>query len=162
MTVTVPAGAAIVLKAAGALAEPVTKPTITLKAPDAGATGTVELSADVTGGQLDRVVFAAQTGNGKWQTLGSADHAPYKVTQTIGKDVPAGTALRYKAVVVDSTGRTASATAVSTTGTPPAEAVPTASSRDYAIVHYKRADGDYADWGLYAWGDLADGEATTW
>ncbi len=162
MTVTVPAGAAIVLKAAGALAKPVTKPTITLKAPDTGATGTVELSADVSGGQLDRVVFAAQTGSGKWQTLGSADHAPYKVTQAIGKDVPAGTALRYKAVVVDSTGRTASATAVSTTGTPPAEAVPTASSRDYAIVHYKRADGDYADWGLYAWGDLADGEATTW
>ncbi|WP_443067020.1 pullulanase-type alpha-1,6-glucosidase [Streptomyces sp. NBC_01261] len=162
VTVTVPAGAAIVLKAAGALAKPVTKPTITLKAPDAGATGTVELSADVTGGQLDRVVFAAQTGNGTWQTLGSADHAPYKVTQTIGKDVPAGTALRYKAVVVDSTGRTASATAVSATGTPPAEEIPTASSRDYAIVHYKRTDGDYANWGLYAWGDLADGEATTW
>ncbi|PZG89461.1 DUF3372 domain-containing protein, partial [Streptomyces sp. NTH33] len=40
--------------------------------------------------------------------------------------------------------------------------VPTASSRDYAIVHYKRTDGDYANWGLYAWGDLADGEATTW
>ncbi|MBO4254666.1 pullulanase-type alpha-1,6-glucosidase, partial [Streptomyces griseorubiginosus] len=40
--------------------------------------------------------------------------------------------------------------------------VPTASSRDYAIVHYKRTDGDYGDWGLYAWGDLADGEATTW
>jgi pullulanase-type alpha-1,6-glucosidase len=30
------------------------------------------------------------------------------------------------------------------------------------IVHYKRPDGDYADWGLYAWGDLADGESTTW
>ena len=24
------------------------------------------------------------------------------------------------------------------------------------------ADGDYADWGLYVWGDIADGEATTW
>ena len=71
-------------------------------------------------------------------------------------------ALRYKAVVVDSAGRTASATAASTTGTPPAAEIPTASSRDYAIVHYKRTDGDYADWGLYAWGDLADGEATTW
>ncbi|GAA3236897.1 hypothetical protein GCM10020256_55990 [Streptomyces thermocoprophilus] len=114
------------------------------------------------GGQLDRVVFAAQTGNGKWQILGSADHAPYKVTHTIGKDVPAGTALRYKAVVVDRTGRTASATAASVTGTPPAEEKPAASSREYAIVHYKRPDGDYTDWGLYAWGDLADGEATEW
>ncbi|WP_328441043.1 pullulanase-type alpha-1,6-glucosidase [Streptomyces sp. NBC_00444] len=162
LTVTVPAGSAVVLKAAGPLAKPASKPVITLDAPATGATGTVDITADIDGGQLNRVVFAAQVGNGKWQTLGSADHAPYKVTQTIGKDVPAGTALRYKAVVIDSAGRTASATAASTTGTPPAPETPTASSRDYAIVHYKRTDGDYANWGLYAWGDLADGESTTW
>ncbi|MCT7354221.1 pullulanase-type alpha-1,6-glucosidase, partial [Streptomyces sp. 15-116A] len=162
ITVTVPAGAAIVLKAARPLAKPATEPTITLKAPEAGATGTVEVTADVDGGQLNRVVFAAQTGDGKWQTLGSADHAPYKVTHTIGEDVPAGTALRYKAVVIDSAGRTNSALAASSTGTPPVETPPTASSRDYAIVHYKRADGNYDDWGLYAWGDLAEGEATEW
>ncbi|MER6352888.1 pullulanase-type alpha-1,6-glucosidase [Streptomyces sp. NPDC001634] len=162
VTVTVPARSAVVLKAARPLGAPASKPTLTLKAPDAGATGTVELSADVQGGQLNRVVFAAQVGNGTWRTLGTADHAPYKVTQTVAKGVPAGTALRYKAVVVDSAGRTASATAGSTTGTPPAAQVPTASSRDYAIVHYKRTDGDYDNWGLYAWGDLADGEATTW
>ncbi|WP_371597597.1 pullulanase-type alpha-1,6-glucosidase [Streptomyces sp. NBC_00564] len=162
VTVTVPAGSSIVLKAAGRLGAPAAKPTLTLKAPDAGATGTVELSADVTGGQLNRVVFAAQVGNAKWQTLGSADHAPYKVTQAIAEDVPAGTALRYKAVVIDSAGRTSSATATSVTGTPPVEEIPTASSRDYAIVHYKRTDGDYTDWRLYAWGDLADGESTNW
>ncbi|MFG3112035.1 pullulanase-type alpha-1,6-glucosidase [Streptomyces tendae] len=162
VTVTVPAGSAVVLKAAGRLARPAAEPTITLHAPDPGATGTVELSADVAGGQLNRVVFAAQTGDGKWRTLGTADHAPYKVTQAVDADTPAGTALRYKAVVVDSAGHTASATAASTTGTPPAEEVPTAASRDYAVVHYKRTDGNYDDWGLYAWGDLADGEATTW
>ncbi|CAL9605154.1 pullulanase-type alpha-1,6-glucosidase [Streptomyces sp. enrichment culture] len=162
VTVTVPARSAVVLKAAGPLAPPAAKPTITLRAPDTGATGTVELTADVAGGQLNRVVFAAQTGDGKWRTLGTADHAPYKVTHTIGTDTPAGTALRYKAVVVDSAGRTASATAASTTGTPPAEEVPAAASRDYAVVHYKRADGNYDDWGLYAWGDLAEGEATEW
>ncbi|MEU5315557.1 pullulanase-type alpha-1,6-glucosidase [Streptomyces sp. NPDC021056] len=162
LTVTVPAGSAIVLKAAGKPAKPATAPTLTLKAPATGATGTVEISADVDGGQLNRVVFAAQVGNGKWRTLGSADHAPYKVTQVIGEDVAAGTALRYKAVVIDAAGRTASATAASTTGTPPAEEIPTASSRDYAIVHYKRTDGDYANWGLYAWGDIAEGEATNW
>jgi pullulanase-type alpha-1,6-glucosidase len=172
ITVTVPAGSAIVLKAAGRLARPESKPSITLKAPEPGATGTVELTADVDGGQLNRVVFAAQTGNGTWRTLGSADHAPYKVTDTIAEDTPAGTALRYKAVVVDSAGRTASATAASTTGTPPVEPPPTATSRDYAVVHYQRpggtsqafgsGGGDYDDWNLYAWGDLADGEATTW
>ncbi|MFD3381196.1 MULTISPECIES: pullulanase-type alpha-1,6-glucosidase [unclassified Streptomyces] len=162
VTVTVPAGSSVVFKATGRLAQPATKPTLTLKAPAEGATGTVEISADADGGQLNRVVFAAQVGNGKWKTLGSADHAPYKVTQVVGKDVPAGTALRYKAVVIDSAGRTASTTAVSTTGTPPAEEIPSASSREYAVVHYKREDGDYADWRLYAWGDIADGEGTTW
>ena len=162
LTVTVPAGSAIVLKATGRPAKPATEPTITLKAPAAGATGTVEIGADVDGGQLNRVVFAAQVGGGRWRTLGSADHAPYKVTQAIGKDVPAGTALRYKAVVIDSAGRTASATAASTTGTPPVPETPSASSRDYAVVHYRRTDGDYANWGLYAWGDLADGESTNW
>ncbi|MGV9844891.1 pullulanase-type alpha-1,6-glucosidase [Streptomyces fungicidicus] len=162
ITVTVPAGSAIVLEASGPLAAPAAKPAVTLKAPEAGATGTVELTAGVEGGQLNRVVFAAQTGNGKWQTLGSADHAPYKVTHTIGEDVPAGTALRYKAVVIDSSGRTASALAASTTGTPPVTEPPSAASRDYAVVHYKRADGDYDDWGLYAWGDIAEGEATEW
>ncbi|GGU78230.1 1,4-alpha-glucan branching enzyme [Streptomyces filipinensis] len=162
VTVTVPAGSAVVYKAAGPLARPATAPTLTLTAPAAGATGAVDLTAGVDGGQLNRVVFAAQVGNAKWQVLGSADHAPYKVTQTLGRDIPAGTALRYKAVVTDSAGHTASATASSTTGTPPAPETPTASSRDYAVVHYKRTDGDYADWGLYAWGDLADGEATNW
>ncbi|WP_225830935.1 pullulanase-type alpha-1,6-glucosidase [Streptomyces sp. NK08204] len=162
VTVSVPAGSAVVYKATGTLAEPATQPTVTLKAPAAGATGTVDVGADVDGGRLNRVVFAAQVGNGAWQTLGSADHAPYKVTQVIGKDVPAGTALRYKAVVIDSAGHTASTLADSTTGTPAAPEIPRASSRDYAVVHYKRTDGDYADWGLYAWGDLADGEATNW
>ncbi|MEV5915648.1 pullulanase-type alpha-1,6-glucosidase [Streptomyces chartreusis] len=162
VTVTVPAGSAVVYKAAGKLAKPATTPTISLKAPAAGATGTVEIGADVDGGQLNRVVFAAQVGSGKWKTLGSADHAPYKVTQVLGEDVPTGTALRYKAVVIDSAGRTKSATAASTTGTPPAPETPTASSRDYAVVHYKRADGDYANWGVYAWGDIAEGESTNW
>uniref|UniRef100_UPI000E69228C pullulanase-type alpha-1,6-glucosidase n=1 Tax=Streptomyces scabiei TaxID=1930 RepID=UPI000E69228C len=45
---------------------------------------------------------------------------------------------------------------------PPAPETPTASSRDHAIVHYKRADGDYTDWRLYAWGEVAEGEGTTW
>ncbi|MFD7440856.1 pullulanase-type alpha-1,6-glucosidase [Streptomyces sp. NPDC059909] len=162
ITVTVPALSSVVLKAAGPLPAPAAAPTITLKAPAAGATGTVEIGADVAGGQLNRVVFAAQTGNGKWQVLGSADHAPYKVTQHLSAKLPAGTDLRYKAVVVDSAGRTASATAATTSGAPPVEQPPTAVQRDYAVVHYKRADGDYADWGLYTWGDIADGEGTTW
>ncbi|MEV8305855.1 pullulanase-type alpha-1,6-glucosidase [Streptomyces flavidovirens] len=177
LTVTVPALSSVVLRAAEPLPAPAAKPGITLKAPAAGATGTVEISADVDGGQLNRVVFAAQTGNGKWRTLGSADHAPYKVTQYLGRDVAAGTPLRYKAVVVDSAGRTASALASTTAGQSPAPGKPTAVERDYAVVHYKRADGDYDGhqlksgdtsapftgrdaYGAFAWIKLAQGASS--
>jgi pullulanase-type alpha-1,6-glucosidase len=146
ITVTVPALASIVLRAENPLGAPAAKPSIALTAPAAGATGTVEISADVDGGSLNRVVFAAQTGNGAWVTLGSADHAPYKVTQHVDDKVAAGTPLRYKAVVVDRTGRTASTLASTTAGQAPAEGKPVAVERDYAVVHYKRADGDYDGW----------------
>ncbi|MFF1422058.1 pullulanase-type alpha-1,6-glucosidase [Streptomyces sp. NPDC058280] len=146
--VTVPALSSLVLKAAKPLAPPAAKPSIVLKAPAAGATGTVELSAQVTGGQLNRVVFAAQTGNGPWRTLGTADHAPYKVTQYLDEKLSAGTALRYKAVVVDSAGRTASALASTTTGQVPPPEKPSAVERDHAVVHYKRPAGDYDGWHL--------------
>ncbi|MFE9565100.1 pullulanase-type alpha-1,6-glucosidase [Streptomyces sp. NPDC006487] len=162
LTVTLPALGSVVLQAATPAAKPTAKPTLTLKAPAPGATGTVELSAEVTGDPLSRVVFAAQTGTDKWQVLGSADHAPYKVTQFVDAEAAAGTPLRYKAVVVDSAGRTASALAASATGQLPPAEVPTATQRDYAVVHYNRPDGDYTDWRLYAWGDLAEGEATPW
>ncbi|MFD8645205.1 pullulanase-type alpha-1,6-glucosidase [Streptomyces zaomyceticus] len=153
VTVTVPALSSLVLKADKPLPAPATGPAVTLKAPAAGATGTVELTADVTGGGLNRVVFAAQTGNGRWQTLGTADHAPYKVTQHV--TAPAGTALRYKAVVVDSTGRTASATAATTAGQVPAPEKPVAVERTHAVVHYKREDGNYDGWTLKGAGQEA-------
>ncbi|MCX2179472.1 pullulanase-type alpha-1,6-glucosidase [Streptomyces sp. SKN60] len=153
VTVTVPALSSLVLKADAPLPAPATAPAVTLKAPAAGATGTVELSADVTGGGLNRVVFAAQVGNGRWQTLGAADHAPYKITQYV--TAPAGTALRYKAVAVDAAGRTASALATSTAGQAPAPEKPVAVERTYAVVHYKREDGNYDGWKLKA----ADQEA---
>ncbi|MER6515583.1 pullulanase-type alpha-1,6-glucosidase [Streptomyces sp. NPDC001553] len=160
LTVTVPALGSVVLRATAPLAPPATRPSLTLKAPAAGATGTVELSAEVTGGSLNRVVFAAQAGAGKWQVLGSADHAPYRVTQHV--TAAPGTPLRYKAVVVDSAGRTASALAGSVAGQAPPAPAPGATQREYAVVHYNRPDGDYANRRLYAWGDIAEGEATPW
>ncbi|MFD7573519.1 pullulanase-type alpha-1,6-glucosidase [Streptomyces sp. NPDC059810] len=153
VTVTVPALSSLVLKADKPLPAPAVKPSVSLRAPAAGATGTVELTADVSGGGLNRVVFAAQTGNGRWQTLGTADHAPYKVTQHV--TAPAGTALRYKAVVVDSTGRIASATAASTAGQAPAPQKPVAVERTYAVVHYQREDGNYDGWTLKGAGQEA-------
>ncbi|MET9426952.1 pullulanase-type alpha-1,6-glucosidase [Streptomyces sp. NPDC003036] len=146
LKLTVPALSSVVLKAGKPVPAPAARPAIALKAPAAGAIGTVEVTADVDGGGLNRVVFAAQQGTGKWQVLGSADHAPYKVTHTV--TAPAGTALRYKAVVVDSTGRTASALATTTAGQAPKPGKPSAVDRDYAVVHYQRPDGDYDGWQL--------------
>ncbi|MFI9585608.1 pullulanase-type alpha-1,6-glucosidase [Streptomyces sp. NPDC052236] len=177
ITVTVPALSSLVLRAAEPLGKPAAKPSITLKAPAAGSTGTVEITADVEGGGLNRVVFAAQVGNGSWRTLGSADHAPYKVTQHIDAKTAAGTPLRYKAVVADSAGRTASALAATTAGRTPPPEKPVAVERDYAVVHYQRPAGDYDGWqlktdtgttpftgrdayGAFAWVKLAENAAT--
>ncbi|WP_425826192.1 pullulanase-type alpha-1,6-glucosidase [Streptomyces fractus] len=152
--VTVPALSSLVLRATDTLPAPTGKPTVSLKAPAAGATGTVTLTADPGDTASARVAFAAQIGNGTWRTLGAADHAPYQVTQTVPSATRAGTPLRYKAVVVDRAGRTASALAGTTAGQTPAPDKPSAVDRDVAVVHYKRTDGDYEDWKLKS----ADGE----
>lgn len=175
--VTVPALSSTVLRADQQLSTPAAKPSVSLTAPAAGATGTVEITADVDGGGLNRVVFAAQTGDGPWRTLGTADHAPYKVTQYLDGSVRAGTPLRYKAVVVDRAGRTASALASTTAGQAPPASKPVAVERDRAVVHYHRADGDYDGWqlvsgektadfigrdayGAFAWIDLGEAAST--
>ncbi|MFD7076571.1 alpha-amylase family glycosyl hydrolase [Nocardioides sp. NPDC059952] len=177
VTVSVPALSSVVLRADAELPKAGAKPTLSLTAPDAGATGTVTLTADPGKTSGARVVFAAQVGNGKWRTLGSVDHAPYKITQYVPATVSAGTALRYKAVVVDRDVRTASALAETTAGQAPEAENPSAVDRDYAVVHYRRADGDYTGWtlrageqsgefsgrdayGAFAWVKLPDGASS--
>jgi pullulanase-type alpha-1,6-glucosidase len=39
---------------------------------------------------------------------------------------------------------------------------PPAADRDYAVVHYQRADGNEADWGLHLWGDVDPSELRDW
>ncbi|UFR00179.1 alpha amylase C-terminal domain-containing protein [Streptomyces sp. Go40/10] len=156
VTVIVPPLSSVVLKAAQRLRTPVTRPALELKAPAAGATGDVDISADVSGGGLNRVVFAAQVGNGPWRTLGTADHAPYTVTQHLPDTVEQGTPLRYKAVAVDLAGRTASDLAATTAGRPAAPQPPSALHRDYAVVHYLRPDGDYTGRRLESGGRSAE------
>ncbi|MFG3228687.1 pullulanase-type alpha-1,6-glucosidase [Kitasatospora sp. NPDC048194] len=169
VTVTVPALSSVVLKAAARLAPVAAAPQLAVQPPADGSTGTVTVGATADGGGFDRVSYAAQIGNGPWQTLGTADTGPsgpdgrrhFAVTQDLGAVAP-GTVVRYKAVVQDSSGHLRSATASFTTGTPAPRPVPTAGARPYAVVHYHRPDGDYNGWNLYAWGDLADGEGTQW
>ncbi|MGK4583650.1 pullulanase-type alpha-1,6-glucosidase [Kitasatospora sp. HPMI-4] len=161
ITVTVPPLSSTVYKAAGRLARTASAPQLALRTPAEGSTGLVTVGAQVPGGGFDRVSFAAQIGNGPWKVLGTADNGTYQVTQDLGGVAP-GTVVRYKAVVRTSGGQLRSATGSFTTGTPEPAPVPTATSRPYAVVHYQRKDGNYDGWNLYAWGDLADGEATDW
>jgi pullulanase-type alpha-1,6-glucosidase len=158
LNITVPAMSAVVYKAKKALPKPGQAPAITLTKPAAGAQvpTRAEVVADVTGDPLATVSFAAKAGNGDWQLLGTADRAPYRVFHDLN-GLAAGTKLTYKAVVRDSAGRTATATTTAVVGTPPAVA-----DRDHLVVHYQRPAGDYADWGLYAWGDIDPASQTTW
>jgi pullulanase-type alpha-1,6-glucosidase len=39
---------------------------------------------------------------------------------------------------------------------------PVEGDRDYAVVHYQRADGDEDGWGLHLWGDVDQDEGTDW
>ncbi|MGC9665712.1 pullulanase-type alpha-1,6-glucosidase [Planosporangium sp. 12N6] len=158
LTVTVPALSAVVYKATKPLAKAAAAPAIRITAPAAGAKvpTRTEVVADVTGDPLASVTVAAQVGAGEWKLLGTATTAPYRVYHDLA-GLPAGTTLRYKAVVRDGSGRLSSATTTATVGTPPV-----AADRDHLVVHYQRPAGDYGDWGLYAWGDVDPAAQTTW
>ncbi|WIM94629.1 pullulanase-type alpha-1,6-glucosidase [Actinoplanes oblitus] len=158
ITVTVPALSSIVLRAGTPVGGVTAAPTVSLSVPKDGAAVATrtELVAETTGDPLATVTFAAQVGNGRWELLGTADKAPYRIYHDLD-GLAGGTPVKYKAVVRDSKGRLASATTAITVGTPAA-----ASTVDYAIVHYQRPAGGYADWGLYTWGDVDPSMSTTW
>ncbi|NJC70387.1 pullulanase-type alpha-1,6-glucosidase [Planosporangium thailandense] len=158
LTVTVPPLSAVVYKARKALPKPSGAPKITITTPAAGqkVPTRTRVVADVAGDPLASVSVAVQVGNGPWQLLGTATHAPYAVYHDL-TGLEGNTRLRYKAVVRDGAGHTATATTTAYVGTPPA-----ATDRDYLVVHYQRPAGDYAPWGLYVWGDVDPSSVTTW
>ncbi|XVQ82384.1 pullulanase-type alpha-1,6-glucosidase [Microbispora siamensis] len=161
LAVTVPPLSAVVYRADKVLAAPAGAPGISLTLPGATLRGTagdgrVAISAEVPGDGFAQVTFAVKAGDVPWRVLGT-DDAPNGHTYRIFHDltgVPEGTPLTYKAVVKDAAGRYAGATATATAGPEPAEEEPGAVKRDYLVVHYKREGGDYAGWGLHAWGDI--------
>ncbi|MEV2237918.1 pullulanase-type alpha-1,6-glucosidase [Micromonospora sp. NPDC049891] len=157
LTLTVPPLSAVVHRAGEAVALPGAKPGITITTPEGAPATRAEVTAQVTGDPLARVTMAARVSGGKWTLLGSADHAPYTVHHDL-TGLAAGTKIEYKAVVRDGRGRTASARSTATVGTPEQSG----SSRDWLVVHHQRPDGDYDDWGLYAWGDIDPEYATEW
>jgi pullulanase-type alpha-1,6-glucosidase len=150
LTLTVPAMSAVAYRATKPLPKPSAAPKITITKPAAGqkVPTRAEIVADVAGDPLASVSFAVQVGNGPWQPLGTATRAPYRVYHDLA-GLEGNTRLRYKAVVRDGAGHTATATTTAYAGTPSA-----ATDRDYLVVHYQRPAGDYAGWNLRASGDV--------
>jgi alpha-amylase len=149
-TITVPALSTVVYKATRRLARSKRAPRLTLQiAPQ--VSGRPELAAGVSGDSLYQVSFYA---NGK--LLGTDDNAPYRVFPDLSNYAP-GTQLKLLAVAKDNAGHTSAASATTTVVAPPG------GGAGIATIHYHRADGDYADWGLHLWGDaIAEGVGTTW
>ncbi|MEV0429158.1 pullulanase-type alpha-1,6-glucosidase [Micromonospora sp. NPDC050495] len=157
LALTVPAMSAVVLRADRAVPPAGSAPTITLTAPgDAPVATTATVTAQVTGDPLATVTFAARVPGGKWTLLGSAHRAPYTVHHDL-TGLAGGTKVEYKAVVRDGRGRLATTRSTGVVGTPAQGA-----SRDWAVVHYQRPAGGYADWGLYSWGDIDPAYQTDW
>ncbi|KWV31227.1 pullulanase-type alpha-1,6-glucosidase [Micromonospora rifamycinica] len=157
LNLTVPAGSAVVLRAGRPVPQATTKPTVTLTGPGTDPVATrAAVTAQVTGDPLATVTVAARVAGGKWTLLGSAHTAPYTVHHDL-TGLAGGTRVEYKAVVRDGKGRTAATRSTAVVGTPAQGA-----SRDWVVVHYQRPAGGYADWGLYAWGDLDPAYVTQW
>ncbi|MEU5724948.1 pullulanase-type alpha-1,6-glucosidase [Micromonospora sp. NPDC047738] len=157
LSVTVPAMSAVVLRADRAIPQAGAAPAVTVTEPgDAPVATRAAVTAQVTGDPLAAVTFAARVPGGKWTLLGSAHKAPYTVHHDL-TGLPGGTKVEYKAVVRDGKGRVASTRSTGVVGTPAQSA-----SRDWAVVHYQRPAGGYADWGLYTWGDIDPAYQTEW
>ncbi len=153
LSITVPPLSAIALRADNPIAAPTAAPTVKLTSPGAEVATRAHLVAETTGDPLAQVTFAAQVGNGPWRLVGSGTSSAYHdLTGLAG-----GTSVRYKAVVRDSKGRLASTTSTIKVGT-----AVTATSPDYAVVHYQRPAGGYDDYGLYVFGDVDASMTTTW
>ncbi len=159
LTVTVPPLSTVVFKALRALPAPAGAPGVTLTPPPAGSEvkGTVEVGATVTGGGFNQVTFLAKpAGAAGWQPLGTDDNAPYRVFYDVSGQ-PKGSTVELKAIVKDSAGHlNADKISVVVGAEPPSPPPGSTAPRDYAIVHYHRADGNYAGWGLHVWGDVAN------
>jgi alpha-amylase len=153
--VTVPALSAVVYRAAERMDRSKAAPPVALSvAPE--VSGRPEVAADVAGASLYQVSFFARSDGRRWALLGTDDGAPYRVFPELARYAP-GTRLQLAAVVKDNAGHVSVARGATTvTAAEPGQA-------GTAVIHYHRADGDYAGWGLHLWGDaIADGAGTTW
>lgn len=113
LTVTVPPLSAVVYQASGRIPHSKRAPGITLQAPGTAAptatapgdNGRIRVTADVDGTSFYQVTFQAKTAGGTWESIGTDDTAPYRVFHDVAALNP-GTALAYRAVILDNAGHT--------------------------------------------------------
>ena len=108
LTVTVPPLSAVVYQSAGRIPHSKAAPAVVLR--DAAAApadnGRINVTADVEGTSFYEVTFEAKTAGGAWQPIGTDDTAPYQVFHDVAA-LDAGTAVEYRATVLDNGRHTA-------------------------------------------------------
>jgi alpha-amylase len=108
LPVVVPALSAVVYRSDGPIARSGAAPDISIvPLPDGGvARDRAEIRAFVDGSSFYDVTFEARVGGGDWTPIGTDDNSPYRVFHDIS-DVPPGTTISYRAIVLDNAGHTA-------------------------------------------------------
>lgn len=133
LTVTVPPLSAVVYESAGRIPHSKAAPAVTLQEPAASAADNsrVRVAADVDGSSFYEVTFQARTAGGKWAPIGTDDTAPYQVFHDVSA-LDAGTAVEYRAVVLDNGSHTSVSQPRS--GTVPAPVVSLVSPKEGSSV----------------------------
>jgi len=108
LTVTVPPLSAVVYESSGRIPHSKAAPGVVLQEPAAapGDNGRLKVAADVDGSSFYEVTFEAKTAGGNWEPIGTDDTAPYQVFHDVA-GFDAGTAVEYRATVLDNGGHTA-------------------------------------------------------
>jgi alpha-amylase len=108
LTVTVPPLSAVVYQSSGRIPHSNSAPAVVLQEPAAAPAdnGRIKVTADVGGASFYEVTFEAKTAGGGWEPIGTDDTAPYQVFHDVAA-LDAGTALEYRATVLDNGGHTA-------------------------------------------------------
>jgi len=107
LRVTVPPLSAVVYASSGRVPESEGAPSVFLDhpAPSAEMRSRMEVSADVAGDSFYEVTFQAKVGEGDWKPIGTDDNAPYRVYHDVAEH-ETGTAVQYRAIVLDTAGNT--------------------------------------------------------
>jgi alpha-amylase len=113
LAVMVPPLSAVVYQSSGRIPRENAAPAVVLQPPvstaatatSAGDNGRIQVTADVDGTSFYEVTFEARTPGGKWERVGTDDTAPYRVFHDVSGLRP-GTAVEYRAAVLNNAGRT--------------------------------------------------------